>query len=253
MGILLGLILVSSCGILYLLYEVIKQQGRVLLRLDGIAERLGLHAPAGAQVMPASMAVGTPFAPFTLQDLTGKQVTLEDFRGQQVFLVNWSPQCGFCAQIAPVLARLQDEFSKHHIALVLAAFGDAAANRQLAEEHGLHCVILLQQEAQTMEAFQDLGTPVAYLVDAEGRVAKPLAVGAEQVPALARDAVGVVSENALIPENTLLGGACPEQHLTCYWRSRGCSRQAQGPNSKSYWRASACTSRRTAPATSMPP
>src|SRR5262245_14455728 len=49
MIILLGLLLVSSCGVLYLLYEVIKQQGRLLLRLDGIEERMGLRAPVGAQ------------------------------------------------------------------------------------------------------------------------------------------------------------------------------------------------------------
>jgi peroxiredoxin len=204
MAILVSLLLVSTCGVLYLLYEVIKQQGRILLRLDGIAERLGLHAPSGAQAMPAGLAVGTPFAPFTLPDLTGKQVALEDFRGKQVLLVNWSPHCGFCGQIASILARLQDEFYKHDVTLVLAAFGDATANRTLADEHGLTCVILLQQEAQPLEAFHGLGTPVAYLLDEEGRVAKPLAVGADQVPALARDAVGAASESALIPEHTLL-------------------------------------------------
>jgi peroxiredoxin len=38
-----------------------------------------------------------------------------------------------------------------------------------------------------MEAFAGLGTPSAYLVDEGGRVARPLAVGAKEVPELARE------------------------------------------------------------------
>ncbi|MFO1433547.1 MAG: TlpA disulfide reductase family protein [Candidatus Competibacteraceae bacterium] len=194
MNILLGLILVCACGILYLLYEVIKQQGRLLLRLDGIEQRLGMRAPAGAPAQPAGLAVGTAFAPFKLPDLTGKEVALEDFRGRQVLLINWSPQCGFCARIAQELAGLREAFQQHKIELVLAAHGDAEANRKLAEENGLNATILLQKDTQTVAAFQGLGTPVAYLLDEEGRVAKPLAVGADKVPALAREAVGYSAE-----------------------------------------------------------
>jgi peroxiredoxin len=188
-GVLLGLILVSAWGVLFLLYQIIKQQGRLLLRLDGIEQHLGLRAPAGgAPAMPAGLAVGTPFAPFKLPDLTGKEVALEDFRGKKTFLVNWSPGCGFCDLIAPDLAKLQADLRKRNVQLVLAAYGDGEANRKLAEEHGLECPILVQKDSQSLEAFQNLGTPVAYLLDEQGQVAQPIAVGAEHVPALAREA-----------------------------------------------------------------
>jgi len=41
-----------------------------------------------------------------------------------------------------------------------------------------------------IDAFARTGTPAAYLVDEHGRVAKPMALGADQVPELAREAAG---------------------------------------------------------------
>lgn len=53
------------------------------------------------------------------------------------------------------------------------------------------------EDAAGIEAFQRWGTPVAYLLDEKGRVAKPLAVGADQVSVLARYAVGKATEAEL--------------------------------------------------------
>jgi thiol-disulfide isomerase/thioredoxin/predicted Fe-S protein YdhL (DUF1289 family) len=192
-GVMLGLILVSAWGVLFLLYQIIKQQGRLLLRLDGIEQHLGLRARA----MPAGLAVGVRFPAFKLPDLDGKEVTLGAFRGRRVLLVNWSPQCGFCVRIAPILAQLQQAFPAHNVELAFASYGDAGTNRKLAREHGLKGLVLLQKDAGGIEAFQRWGTPVAYLLDEKGLVAKPLAVGADQVPVLARYAVGKATEAEL--------------------------------------------------------
>jgi peroxiredoxin/predicted Fe-S protein YdhL (DUF1289 family) len=203
-GVLLGLILVSTWGVLFLLYQIIKQQGRLLLRLDGIEQHLGILAPA----MPAGLAVGKPFPAFKLPDLDGKEVALEAFRGKKVLLVNWSPQCGFCVRIAPTLAQLQPAFQAQNVVLAFASFGDAGANRKLAGEHGLTGLVLLQKDAAGIEAFQKWGTPVAYLLDEKGWVAKPLAVGADQVPVLARYAVGKATEAELAAAASGNKGIC---------------------------------------------
>jgi peroxiredoxin len=183
--VLLVFILISSIGLWFVLYQVVKQQGRILLRLDEI----GHHTNGDAVPEPQGLTVGTQFDSFALPDLTGQIVTLEQFRGKRVLLVNWSPQCGFCDLIAPDLAQLQTDFQKRNVELVLVSSADAEANRKLAEEHGLKCSILLMKESESLEAFQNMGTPSAYLLDEEGRVAKPLSVGANDVPDLAREAV----------------------------------------------------------------
>jgi len=74
------------------------------------------------------------------------------------------------------------------VQLLLVARGPAEAERELAEELRFRCPTLLAREGE-IEAFARLGTPVAYLLDGEGRVVRPLAVGSDQVLALAREAL----------------------------------------------------------------
>jgi peroxiredoxin len=125
---------------------------------------------------------------FTLPDLAGNPVRLEDFRGQRVLLVHWSPNCGFCDRIAEELGELDAALRAHKVRIVLLANGDGDRNRQLAEQHALTLPILLLAGGAPVarEVFENQGTPVAYLLDADGKVAAPLAIGADRVPALAR-------------------------------------------------------------------
>lgn len=178
------LVVVAGISVLSLaaLYQVIRQQGRLLLRIDALEARL-----MGEETAPAlsGLEVGAEPDPFELPDLDGRAVRLADFRGRRLLLVNWSPTCGFCDLIAPELAQLQPSLRKRKIELVLASYGDAESNRELGAEHGLECPILIQ-DGRTIDAFAGVGTPAAYLIDEEGRVARPLAVGAAEVPELAR-------------------------------------------------------------------
>ncbi len=169
------------------LYQVVKQQGRILLRLDKLEER---RAAESQSAEPAGLAPGTPFPAFSFPDLSGKTVRLDQFRPEQVLLVHWGPDCGFCDMIAGQLAGLQQAMLKKDIQLLLLAHGDATRNRELAGAHGLSCPILLLDGQPPCEPLQNMGTPVAYLLDREGRVARPLAVGFEDVVTLARNATG---------------------------------------------------------------
>jgi peroxiredoxin len=193
----LGIVLVSVWAVLFVLYLVVKQQGRLLLRLDGIEEQLGMPDPRAQRPVaePQGLAVGTPFPSFTMSHLlTEQEIRLEDFRGKRLLLVNWSPQCGFCDMIAGDLAKLKPELQKQNVELLFLAHGDAEKNRALAEEHGLKYPIVLIEEGKAPEPFQSLGTPSAYLLDQHGKVARPLAVGADAVPRLAQEAAGVKVE-----------------------------------------------------------
>jgi peroxiredoxin len=179
--VLLLLILIS---VWFGFYQIVKQQGRIILRMDVLEQRISAPQPDE----PQGLEVGTDFPGFSFPDVEGTPVPLECFLGKRVLLVHWSPQCGFCDLIASDLAKLQPDFEKRNVQLLLLAHGDAEANRKLAEEHGLKCPILLYKDAKVPEPLANLGTPSAYLLDAEGRAGKPLAVGSEQVTALAEEA-----------------------------------------------------------------
>lgn len=138
---------------------------------------------------PSGVEIGEPIPPFRLPDAQGQEVGIADLRGRQVLLVNWSPRCGFCTMIAPELATLQPELDEQGVDLVFITLGDMEANGPMLEEYGLHPRLLLGDQGET-EVFAGVGTPAAYLVDAEGHAASQLTIGANLVPDLARTAAG---------------------------------------------------------------
>ena len=169
------------------LFQVLKQQGRILHRLD----ELELKA-AGASA-PAELEVGTLVQDFQAPDLSGKNVSLSDFRDRRVLLIYWNPQCGFCDMLAAELAPLQTALKKNNTEVVLVTYGDVASNRKLAVEHGLDSTILLMESSPAKEfivneLFRHRGTPSAYLLDEQKLVIQALAVGMDDILRVAREA-----------------------------------------------------------------
>jgi peroxiredoxin len=186
-GFVLGLavvVLLVLGGAAFLLYQILQQQGRMLLRIDHLEHMAGM---GGAhQNVPVGPPVGSAVDPFVFPDVEGREVALADLAGNKALLVNWSPTCGYCDLIGPDLAALGPELEKANTRLVLVAQGDAATNRALAEKHGITSPILLVGGEQPA-GFGGVGTPAAILVDERGKVAGPLVVGADKVPELARE------------------------------------------------------------------
>jgi peroxiredoxin len=185
----LGTLVLAVLSLGWLVVQVLRQQGRMLLRLEALEARGGaLDAPDAGD--PRGLPLATPFPPFRLASLEGDEVGLEDFQGKRVLLVHWSPECGFCRQIAADLGRLSGDLSRRKAELVFVSYGSPEANKALLGQHGIRSPVLLQPEGQTVAGFARMGTPVAYLLDEKGRVAKPVAVGAREVPELAEEAAG---------------------------------------------------------------
>ncbi|HEY3210168.1 MAG TPA: PqqD family peptide modification chaperone [Actinomycetota bacterium] len=172
--------------------EMVRSVGRAGL-LNGVAP-----PPQVSTAQPTGMDLGEELVPFTAPDLDGATVDLAGLRSQRVLLVNWSPHCGYCAKVAPDLAELQPGLAEQGVSLVFLTAGEADANRELLETHGLAATTLLREgtDDDFADPFPAMGTPVAYLLDAEGRVAEPLAYGALEVPVLARRAAGVAEPEA---------------------------------------------------------
>ena len=169
------------------LYQVLKQQGRILLRLDE------LKPEAAGISTPADLEIGTRVKDFEAVDLTGKKASLADFKDGRVLLIYWNPACGFCDMLAAELAQLQSELKKNNTEVVLVAYGDVESNRKLAAEYGLDSTILLienlpAKEFIANELFKHRGTPSAYLLDEQKRVITGMAVGMADILRVAREA-----------------------------------------------------------------
>jgi peroxiredoxin len=197
----IGVLGVAMGGLAFLVFQLMSQQGRLLLRLEELANSHAGHGHNGVDQRLPALPVGTAVEPFRLPSTNGADVALDDFRDRKVLLVHWSPDCGFCREIAGELAELQGDLTKQKTELVLLSYGEVDANRALAHEHGLECPIVLQDGSTQVATFSGFGTPAAYLVDEEGRIESPLALGAVDVPKLAREAAS--GRNVLATERSL--------------------------------------------------
>jgi peroxiredoxin len=155
----------------------------------GLLEGIAYEAPPEPSfAWPTGVDIGEPIPPFRLPDAGGQEVAIADLRGRRLLLVNWSPRCGFCTRIAPELAELQPALRARGVEMVFITLGEAEENRPLLQEYGLQPNVLFG-DGET-EVFAGVGTPAAYLVDAAGRAASELTIGADKVPDLARTAAG---------------------------------------------------------------
>jgi peroxiredoxin len=133
------------------------------------------------QEMPAGPKVGEPAPEVALPDLEGQSVELEDFRGEETLVLFWNPGCGFCQQMLPDLKAWEEDRPGDAPKLLVVSAGTEEANR----EQGLTSTMVLDQQFTAGRAFGATGTPSAVLVDAEGRIASEVAVGAPAVLGLA--------------------------------------------------------------------
>lgn len=162
--------------------ELTRELGRAGL-LVGVAR----EEPVPVPTSPKGLAQGTEVPAFRFPALDGQALSLEDLHGKRTLLVNWSPRCGYCVRIAPELAEIEPALLEHDVRLVFLTIGSEEENRELVEGNGLRCAVLLQDDDQSV-VFEGMGTPAAYLIDEAGKVASALALGANEVPILARQA-----------------------------------------------------------------
>jgi peroxiredoxin len=209
---MIGLGLLLTClGVLvgcWIVYQLIRQNGRILLRLESLEQRLAqlqaVDEPAPANVSaqtlvpspPPGLPIGSPAPAFELPSLSGERVTLSQFRGQRLLLTFFNPQCGFCAELAPALSQLSA--AEDTPPPVVVTRGGPELNRRFFRDHEIKGRVLLQDRNEVAERYSASGTPAGYLIDEDGRIASALALGGRAVLALAgsqADAVSATGSN----------------------------------------------------------
>ena len=172
-------------------WQLLRQNGRMLLRLDELEKRLN-ELEFGEGEEPQGLPVGTEAPAFELPDLAGDRKSLASFHGQPLLLIFFNPACGFCRELLPKLKGKIDsgkqnaemgesgaEGRSEGPFVLIISTGEAEANRRLFKEHQLPCPVLLQKESEVAAAYQANGTPTGYLIDADGKIASELAIGAQ--------------------------------------------------------------------------
>jgi peroxiredoxin len=175
-------------------WQLLRQNGRMLLRLDELEKRLD-ELEFGEDEQPAGLPVGSAAPGFELPDLMGRRHTLSQYRGRPVLLILFNPSCGFCRELAPRLRLSQqpelnsqtDPAAGCEIAVVIITSGNAEQNRAFFSEQKLDYPVLLQRHGEVATAYKANGTPSGYVISSDGKIASRLAIGAEALLEIARE------------------------------------------------------------------
>jgi len=189
----------------WLVYQLMRQNGRILLRLDEIEKETRSGRGKANRGLGASrinrdgLKAGTPAPGFRLPRLEGGELDLCDYRGRRVVLVFSDPMCGPCDELAPQLERVYERAREPRI--VMISRGDKEANRLKVAQHGLTFPVVLQKQWEVSRLYGMFATPIGYLIDEKGVIETDVAVGVDAVLGLlTRPVASEPSKPETLPE-----------------------------------------------------
>ena len=166
----------------FLLLHVLRQNGRLLLRIEALETRTPIPQPQ-MQSRPTmhGLPIGTKAIPFQLPKVEGGKASLDDFLNAErpVLLISTDPNCGPCNSLMPDVADWQKSLSTQ-ITIVLLSHGKHRDNKSKVAEYALQNV-LLEKEYEIASKYHAVGTPTAVLIRADGSVGSPAVGGADAI------------------------------------------------------------------------
>jgi len=161
--------------------HLMRQHGRVLLRLDALERAL---AERGIILAQEGLPIGARAPAFDALNLHGGATSLRELLapGIPVLLVFTSPGCAACRTVLPDVARWQGDHGAR-LTVALISQGTLEENRVLFDQAGVRHV-LVQRAREIAAGFGADATPSAVLISRDGTIASPLAEGVTDVRAL---------------------------------------------------------------------
>jgi len=195
--------LTTLVGVCWVLYGLLRQNGRLLMRVEALETAIEHMAMSRGDVKTtadpslsrsrinrAGLAAGTAAPGFRLPLLDGGHVSLADYSGRRVLLVFSDPTCGPCMTLLP---RLEAAARHAGLPVLVISRGSAEANRTKRAQLGLSLPIALQAHWEISRLYCKFSTPMAYLIDERGRTAAEVASGGAAILALLSNAAGELS------------------------------------------------------------
>ncbi len=182
-------LLLSMATVLFLLFQIIGQQGRILMRLAGFEEKLSGQATTSSEPVntspSAGLPIGAPAPRFNALTLDGQFVSCEQLTaaGKPVLLLFTNPGCGPCNALLPEVAVWQISYSD---AVSIRVIGEGTPEENRGKKMAN---VILQSKREIAEAFGAWGTPAAVVVLPNGVIGSGLAQGADAIRRLVTEVV----------------------------------------------------------------
>jgi len=176
----IAVLAVALVALSWFCWQLLRQNGRLLVRLDAQAAELGAGAPPGLEV-------GDQAPAFALEDVEGEPVSLESLlrRGGPVALLFTHSDCTACGPALLQAARAQRE-RPDQVTVAVVHRGETLST---VRELGLVDVVD-DAEGALFSAFAVGAVPAAQVIDGGGQIASHRAEGADAVSELIAGAGG---------------------------------------------------------------
>jgi peroxiredoxin len=186
----------------WLLLQLMRQHGRLLLRLDELEARHGASgqvpaSPSAPAHTRQQLPIGSVAPAFALHDLEEETVSLAELLalGKPVFLVFTDPDCGSCTTLLPEIARWQQARSQVTVAMITR--GTPESIRAKLTDLRIHRV-LLQRDREVARTYGAQATPSAVLVQRDGTIGSHLALGPVSIRSLIEPWLNESPQTALL-------------------------------------------------------
>jgi len=127
----------------------------------------------GCGAAPSGLSKGDEAPGFTLESLSGEEVSLLDFRGKAAVLIHFGTAwCGPCHRQIPALKELHESYSDDELVILYVDLREPRETvSALVEQYGTEYRALLDKTGAVGDAYGVSAIPHNVLIDRQGRVA----------------------------------------------------------------------------------
>ena len=163
----------SIRGLLKQVLDVVTSPRIALQDVVQVEDRPGRKSAVGRH----AVSIGDRLPDLSVTELLGGTVHLSDLIDGETLLLFWSSNCGFCAKMQPMVKTWEHDPPLGAPKLVVI-LQPTDGDRQIVN---FRSDIVIDRDGAVARALGANGTPMGVLVDADGRIASPVAVGEAEV------------------------------------------------------------------------
>jgi peroxiredoxin len=116
-------------------------------------------------------AAGMPMAPdFTLQDMSGKNISLKDFKGKNVLLIFTTTWCPYCKREVPEVNEMSNKYKGKLEILAIDMNESKTKVESFIKKYKVTYTTLLDTEATVARNYGIRGVPTKILVGPDGKL-----------------------------------------------------------------------------------
>jgi uncharacterized membrane protein YphA (DoxX/SURF4 family) len=161
-------------GLCWFTWQLFRQNGRLLTRVRALEEAIGAGGPPAPRI--GGLPAGEPVPDLSLATPSGARRAVADLVGPglpPVALVFSDPSCQACGELAAKLPDWRERLAGTLEPVLVTR--EAGPHVEAAAAQGV--TVLVQEDREALFAFAVGAVPAAVVVDAEGRISGPTAIG----------------------------------------------------------------------------